>query len=226
MIMTILAVECLTSDKENEIMELSQIYLEAFDDNGAYRYVFPKTLPFANEGLRWLFERRTRMLLACGAEYRICKDTATGKVIGGVGCLRSAQKPSFFTMMWHGMLLWPFLWGFDTMSRALEIDNFKSSKEEEGGEEGGGGRLADPKSWDAQLAMMAVQPTHQGAGVGKMLLQSLLQEMDKDETCRTIGLNTQKETNLRFYSQHGFDQVDHVELHGFGHWTLVRVKPQ
>jgi hypothetical protein len=90
---------------ETDVAELANLYVEAFNDNAAYRYVFPSN----DEGLRWLFEKRVGMLLDVGSLYLVAKDASTGSIVGGVGCLRRFQKPTMWTMIWHGILKWPFL---------------------------------------------------------------------------------------------------------------------
>ena len=204
---------------EADVPALCSLYVRAFTDNEAYRYVFPPST--GDDGLRWLFDARVRMLLAsAGITYLVAKEEgedALGKVVGGVAYVPTASKPGFLSMMQHGLLLWPFLWGFDSLFRVLEIDA-------EMGQRSGYGGLPP---WDASVALMAVLPGAQGRGIGTALMTALLERVDEahhTNTGRTIavGLDTQKEKNLAFYGRFGFVETRHAQLHGFSTWTMVR----
>lgn len=194
------SVETLQDDRD--IHALAGLYVEAFHDNSAYRYVFPTN----DEGLRWLFDRRIRMVLACGARYLVAKENVTGRILGGAGCVNNVQKPGLWSMISHGILAWPFLWGFESLSRALELDSERDSNDD----------------WDAELVMVAVLPNRQGGGVGRQLLTELLKQIDGEGDSLTIGLKTQREINLAFYSKFGFVETSHTDSRGFQNWTMVR----
>lgn len=52
------------------------------------------------------------------------------------------------------------------------------------------------------LAQIGVEPSHQGRGIGSMLLRSMLARIDREGSW--CYLETTKQANLRFYEQHGF----------------------
>ena len=75
---------------------------------------------------------------------------------------------------------------------------------------------------EAQLQMMAVSPRHQGKGVGSSLLRTLLK--DNRISGLAISLSTQREQNIPFYTNLGFqDPVEHT-FFGFQSWTMFRPK--
>jgi ribosomal protein S18 acetylase RimI-like enzyme len=192
---------------EKDIIQLAGIYVEAFSDNNAYRYIFPTD----NDGLRWLFINRIRIFLAGKAVFLIARDE-DGNVIGGAGCVGNDQKPGIIRMIWHGSILsWPFLWGFDSLSRALYID----AETEKG----------DLSHCDAELAMVAVKPINQGNGIGKALITALLKTVDETNTYKSIGLRTQKQENLKFYSHFGFKEESYYKIEGFDNWKMYHVLP-
>ena len=188
-----------------DISGLCALYVAAFTDNAAYRYVFPE----GDDALLWLFEARVRMLLACGSMYLVAKEDGGGAVVGGVACVPAASKPGVLTMLRHGLGLWPFLWGFGSLARALEIDAEM------------GYRLADGPKWDASVALMAVRPGMQGRGIGSQLMTALLRQCD-EAAWTTVGLDTQEEKNLVFYGRVGFQTTRQSPMKGFITWTMVK----
>ena len=233
--------------KDEDISALALTYLQAFDANTAYRYIFPlqtatdistttaaataaaasKTeLRSSDQGLLWFFERRLSMLHACGATFLVAKDES-GNVIGGVGAVLATRKPSWWDKVVHGMLLWPFMWGFDTLHRAMELDELLEYEE-------------DAKICYVRVVMMAIAPSHQGKGAGKVLFGALLEHLDgagedvvggaggggeeggERHARRVIGLDTQSQGNTIFYSKFGFVVTSDKDVKGFRSWTMVR----
>lgn len=70
------------------------------------------------------------------------------------------------------------------------------------------------------LAMLAVQPTHQGGGVAAELLQRGLARADEDGL--PVYLETNLPRNVEIYRHKGFVVVRRVEHHGFTTWAMLR----
>jgi GNAT superfamily N-acetyltransferase len=199
----------------DEISLLAIVYLKAFDDNEAYRYIFPSSnnesiKKLNDDGLLWLFQRRLTILLSHGALILVIKDD-DGIIIGGVGSILISQKPGLCGMLQHGLLLWPIYWGYDSLSRALELDDAIVNKQDE-------------TSCDAKIFMMAILPSHQGKGLGQSLFNALLQHIDNKWQCKCIGLDTQRITNTNFYSKFDFVITSDKNVCGFRSWTMIRRK--
>jgi GNAT superfamily N-acetyltransferase len=62
------------------------------------------------------------------------------------------------------------------------------------------------------LALLGVDPTRQGHGLGRALLNPVLTRCD--ETLESAYLETQKPENLPFYERFGFEVIDEVSVPG------------
>ena len=62
------------------------------------------------------------------------------------------------------------------------------------------------------LAILGTDPDHQGKGIGSSLLKPVLDRCDDDG----VGayLESSKESNIAFYSRHGFEVTTEVRLPG------------
>ncbi len=81
-------------------------------------------------------------------------------------------------------------------------------------------KVAPEPHW--YLAPLAVEPEHQGAGHGSMLLQVGLDRIDREG--KSCFLETQNERNISLYERHGFDVVEQTVVPGtrLGHWCMLR----
>lgn len=72
------------------------------------------------------------------------------------------------------------------------------------------------------LSPLAVHPDHQGKGVASVLIRSMLERLDKEQSA--CLLETQTERNVAMYERFGF-KVMHKELipgSGVHHWVMWR----
>jgi GNAT superfamily N-acetyltransferase len=60
------------------------------------------------------------------------------------------------------------------------------------------------------LAVLGTDPEHQGQGLGSALLQPVLADCDRLEI--PAYLETGKESNVAFYSRHGFQVTERIDL--------------
>jgi GNAT superfamily N-acetyltransferase len=67
-----------------------------------------------------------------------------------------------------------------------------------------------PSERHLYLAVLGVDPSRQGQGVGSQLIRAGLDLCDREQL--PAYLETGKEHNLAFYGRHGFQVVDRVEL--------------
>lgn len=76
-----------------------------------------------------------------------------------------------------------------------------------------------PPHW--YLAVLGTEPARQGEGIGSALMRPVLDECDRLEI--PAYLETGTESNVRFYSRHGFRVSDRVELpDGPSMWLMWR----
>jgi ribosomal protein S18 acetylase RimI-like enzyme len=72
------------------------------------------------------------------------------------------------------------------------------------------------------LAVLGIDPAHQGRGVGVALLHPVLERLDREE--RTGYLETSKERNIAWYARQGFALEDTIEVRSGAPpiWTMRR----
>ncbi len=75
-----------------------------------------------------------------------------------------------------------------------------------------------------ELTVLGVEPAQQGEGYGKLLIDPVLAECDREETpAFLISSNVQ---NLSFYIRHGFEIVDTIQLPTMPPFFPMRREPQ
>jgi ribosomal protein S18 acetylase RimI-like enzyme len=79
-----------------------------------------------------------------------------------------------------------------------------------------------PKDPHWYLAVLGVEPSLQGRGIGPGLLQPVLERLDHEE--RAAYLETSKERNIAWYARQGFELRDTVEVRTGAPpiWTMWR----
>lgn len=146
-----------------DVPEAAELYAAAFADNPAYASIF-SGLPDSDRprALRWLLGRRMRALMAAGSPFVVARDPETGRVVAAGGAVLPGRAPGMLRLLWHGLAVWPLLWGRDSMRRALHIDRLASrgsggsGSGGSGGKGGSGGGGAIQRGGKCRLAMLAV----------------------------------------------------------------------
>ena len=139
--------------------------------------------------LHWLFRKRLGLLLAARGPLALATDARSGRLVGVVGAMPPGFKPSLPTMISHGLLAWPCLFGVGSFVRALYVDAV----------------LAAPAPDEWEVVMMGVAPSHQGRGVGSRLMRALLGEIARRSSADAkVHLTTQLEINVAYYRKLGF----------------------
>ena len=79
----------------------------------------------------------------------------------------------------------------------------------------------DPKDQHWHLGPLGVLPTHQGVGVGSMLMERFCSEVD---ACRANAyLETDKDINVGFYEKFGFKTISESVIFGVRNWYMLRL---
>ncbi|MBV8951043.1 MAG: GNAT family N-acetyltransferase [Actinobacteria bacterium] len=83
-------------------------------------------------------------------------------------------------------------------------------------------QAAHPKEPHWYLAVLGVDPAHQGRGIGGVLLRPVLQRLDRQE--RPAYLETSKERNIAWYGRQGFELTGTLEVRPGAPpiWTMWR----
>jgi ribosomal protein S18 acetylase RimI-like enzyme len=155
---------------------------------------FTFTLPDESRRARllpWIFERLISYALRYGAVY-------TTPSVEGVAVWLGPQKVS---MDWigtirTGLFLLPLKLSRQEARRNLLLDRLADRFHSHA--------VAGPHWY---LLVLGVDPTHQGQGIGGLLLQPVLEQADRQGL--PCYLETNNEKNLRFYERHGFSLKSH-----------------
>jgi ribosomal protein S18 acetylase RimI-like enzyme len=79
----------------------------------------------------------------------------------------------------------------------------------------------DPKDQHWHLGPIGVLPTHQGVGVGSMLMERFCSEVD---ACMASAyLETDKDVNVEFYKEFGFKTISESMIFGVKNWYMLRL---
>ena len=199
----------------DDIPELSSLYAESFVDNEAYCHIFQyaKTnLELHTKSLTWFFAKRLYLHIAYDmGPFHIAYETENPqRLLGAGGCKINSCDPGLFGMIYAGILQWPFLWGFASLSRVMELNQSLHASISQAN-----------KSIYGELSMVAVHSSARGSGVGTAMVKHLLEQPSLKG--KVLSLSTQKEINLSFYSKNGFQLLCKDEVHGFSTWTMIRV---
>jgi ribosomal protein S18 acetylase RimI-like enzyme len=109
--------------------------------------------------------------------------------------------PSFWQQVRAGMLRLPLGFGLRGFRRLVSYDEV-------------GRRLhhtyAPEPHW--YLAVVGVEPSHQGRGIGSSLMRPMLERADRER--KACWLDTHQEQNVRLYKRHGFAVAEKAEVPG------------
>lgn len=196
----------------SDIPSLSALYALCFQDNPAYRYLFPGlSQERLLQALQWLFTIRLQALMLYQVPFYIA--IIQGEVVGGAGCIPHSKKPTLWTLLSTGFMFWPFRWGIWSFIRVCLMTFMIADVE----------RKYAPSA-QAELVMVAVSPAQRRLGIGEAILRRILYDMEFQNM--NICLSTQNSANLRFYSKFGFKQVQAVKVLGVdGHVMLKAAFP-
>jgi len=73
-------------------------------------------------------------------------------------------------------------------------------------------RKASPDAPHHYLAMIGVDPAHQGQGLGQKLMTSIIDRAGRDPSATGIALDTENETNVAFYRRLGFMLRERISI--------------
>lgn len=155
---------------------------------------------------------------------RALLDTAHGRALSW--CLRAdpgtgkrapipvrgvliAAAPGYYPLpapsVWHQLR---FLWGQSIGIRRRWAEVFHALE------------ALHPVEQHWYLALLGVDPDHQGGGFGSAMLRRFAERVDQDAV--PAYLETDRAENVAFYGQVGFDVVHEVEVLGVRVWCMKR----
>jgi GNAT superfamily N-acetyltransferase len=176
--------------------EAATLAATAFLANPSYGYIFDQVCDTdLLTSLTWLFTRNIGLRLKAG---RCAFDEENGKMV----CFFMLQFPnsgeiSMWSMIMSGLLAMPFVYGWTSFFRLLEIKEYHGKLDKSIREKVGERYV--------MLERMVVSPECQGQGIGQKCLSAGL----KAAADAGLGmiLSTLSEVNVTFYSKLGFKEI-------------------
>jgi ribosomal protein S18 acetylase RimI-like enzyme len=182
--------------------ELTRVLARAFDDDPIQRWVFPSARTrarYGSEFFRWSLWRCANQNVSWTTDdlAGAALWTVPGRWQVSVPQLARLVRWAGLGVRWRGPLV---MWGLTT------IEN------------------RHPDDRHLYLAVLGVDPARQGAGIGSALLAPGLELCDRDGL--PAYLETGKERNIAFYSRHGFQVTERLNLPVGPRVWLMRRQPR
>ncbi|MCH8065691.1 MAG: GNAT family N-acetyltransferase [Chloroflexi bacterium] len=190
---------------DSQRRQAGEVLSRAFFDDPLMEYIFPEEAR-RERPLTWLMERGARYGLRYGEVH-----TTAGVEGAAVWLPPGETDMTPLRMMRVGMLIAPFRVGLGAFRRFLAVSDYLEELHK---------RDVPPQHW--YLAILGVDPSRQGQGIGGALIQPIIAR--SDSAGLPCYLETMKERNVAFYKKHGFVVVVEGDLPDGGpyFWTMKR----
>ncbi len=137
----------------------------------------------------------------------------TTSSLDGIACWLPPGEttPSFSRLIRIGVRSAPLQLGWTGFRRYMAVESYSGKIHKD---------IAPGNHW--YLWGLGVKPSHQGQGIGGMLIQPVLAQADIDRL--PCYLETMNERNVPFYEKHGFRVVSDgaVPVHKLRVWAMLR----
>eukprot|EP01112_Ceratiomyxa_fruticulosa_P005595 TRINITY_DN1629_c0_g3_i1.p1 TRINITY_DN1629_c0_g3~~TRINITY_DN1629_c0_g3_i1.p1 ORF type:complete len:220 (-),score=33.56 TRINITY_DN1629_c0_g3_i1:22-681(-) len=176
---------------------ITPLLTEAFFDDPKFKEMFPDNSQRKYE-LSWLFERMVWMKAYREDSFHfvvVCEKT--DRVVGCIFLTPLGAHTSFWLKVQAGLLVAPYYIGWRNFQTMMSISSFIDGVENQYFEETGANR-----SDYFLISHVAISPEHQGKGLGKMLVNFVIDHSRSKG--RSLLLGTAKLSNVEFYKKCGF----------------------
>jgi ribosomal protein S18 acetylase RimI-like enzyme len=186
---------------ESHLHQASEMLARAFYNDAEWAYVFYDEATRLEQATWFWYRFKYLNTLHNNEAYVALIDN---KVVGlGSSVLPTDDPVTLRDKISVGILKIPFMTSFKSFYRMLELETANESLTS----------LVEPTMYVDHLA---VDPSVQGKGIGKMLIQKLVDTADERFNGKII-LTTNKDSNIQFYSKFGFQvlktrEATHVPL--------------
>ena len=181
------------------------VLARAFQDDPSSIFLVPDATR-RQSALRWSSALTLRYCLP----YDECYTTPD---VDGVACWLppDAGSLSILPLIRAGILLAPFKLGLGGTRRMLAFVDFTERVHHQ---------MISRPHW--YLALLGVEPSRQGCGIGSRLIRPILERADAAGL--PCYLETQNQRNLSFYEKHGFRVVNEGRVPGYElrSWAMLR----
>ena len=189
-----------------QVPETAEALVRAFDDSPIMRYVMPRA-SVRRVGLRRFFRSAVEDALPFGEAWGALVD---GRVAGAAVWLPPRCYPPSITRQVRQLFAISMLAPIAAPSLARSVRYLRAADK------------AHPDAEHWYLAILGIDPPHQGHGLGTGLLAEVLGRAD--ETGLPAYLETDKERNVAYYARHRFALTGtlHPTPQGPPTWTMWR----
>lgn len=203
----------MTTQQESRVLRLTSADLDWATD--LLCAAFHTEPPMSNLFTGGRNESQTKEFVRCACAYALhCGEAYTTSTRQGIALWLTPGKTkiSLRTMDHTGLLLAPFRLGLATLARVMGFMQHTDTMHKQS--------ATTPHYY---LLMLGVHPQAQGKGVGKVLMNHMLERASQES--RPVYLETQSERNLDLYRRFGFQVTieDSVPgITGLKNWGMLR----
>jgi ribosomal protein S18 acetylase RimI-like enzyme len=189
----------------SQIKHAATVMARAFYDDPFFTFALPDTVRRARI-LPWLFEKTIRYGQRYGKIY-------TTPSLEGFAMWLGPKNPTMALMgtFQTGLFLLPLKLRWRELVRSMNLANYADQLHK---------KSFTGRHW--YLYGLGVEPSRQGQGVGRALLQPVLAQADREALI--CYLDTNNEKNIPFYERSGFAVVSHGQASHTGPhtWAMLR----
>ncbi|MFG6104184.1 N-acetyltransferase [Leptolyngbyaceae cyanobacterium CCMR0082] len=197
--------------QQSQVLDAGMVAAKAFADDPVFTYIISDDREFRLQSLTWLM----RKLVVYSTQYNHVYTTQDleGIAAGLPPGELSSNPLELLKMIWELQLYaLPTKFRWNRLGRCLTLLSAVEQAHQQD--------MGDCPHW--YLGLMVVHPTCQGRGVGRRLLQPILQQASHEGVA--CYLVTFTEQAVRFYQKHGFEivQIQKTAPDAPPFWTLKR----
>ncbi len=200
----------IVSLNRSQIDQASKILASAFDDDPMFHYITPKDERSRVNAIQWVCKTALNYSQPYSHIY-----TTTDEMKGIAAWIPPGHFPlSMLKLLQAGLYALPFKMGWGKIGQSMSLLNQMDELHE---------RDIPQPHW--YLFMLGVAPAYQGQGIGRTLLQPILNQADREGL--PCYLETSTEGAICFYKKNGFDVLRSYKLaqDSPSLWTMKR-EPQ
>lgn len=189
--------------QKEDIEKVATMLADTFTSNPAYALIFTRKNKL-RDGLIWLFKTNLFLLNQRMSVTNVLKERGSENIIGVYSLLPPGGiKPKLRDYLQIGLPLFIFKFGFRPLQKMLGMDSYNKQLLTK----------AIHTNEYYYVSMVAIKEEYRGAGIGSFMIKYCINELrDEYRKCHVIGLTTQSQENVTFYSRLGFQKLDEGEV--------------
>lgn len=206
----------ITTIQPQNYSSAGKLLAECFHDNPAHLY-FCRNAATIKEELTWLLGLNLKLQLAYGANSFCITEKEVTKAMG-FWTYPNQIKVGLWAQIKGGLLRIPFKMGRAAFTRVMEVGDGIDKHLH---------RAMGTKQPYHYLNNMVVEPTWQGKGLGRKILQQEFEKIATKEKNAVLALSTQRYWTVKFYKSLGFEIILEDKIGSdnmaFTNWTMKKI---